>query len=251
MAALPERRARPRVARALMSPLGIALGAAGGTVAFLAGLPVAGAVVVGVAAWAARVAVAVGRQAPRSRIDPFAVGEPWRRFVSDALQAQARYRHALTGTRPGPLRERLSDIGGRIDAAVDECWRIAQQGHVLEKGLRTLNVRSVERQLAELGGDPATSDDASLARTADALRAQLAAAERLRTVATDARDRLRLLDARLNESVARATELSLGAVDGAVAGQLGADVESVVDEMEALRRALEEVGRPPPATAAG
>ena len=44
-------------------------------------------------------------------------------------------------------------------------------------------------------------------REVEALEAQLSSGERIETVATNARDRLRLLDARLDEAVARAQRL--------------------------------------------
>jgi len=62
-------------------------------------------------------------------------------------------------------------------------------------------------------------------------------------VASQARHRLQLLDARLDEAVARAVELSLNADVGALGG-LGSDVDAVVGDMEALRQALEETNRP-------
>ena len=59
----------------------------------------------------------------------------------------------------------------------------------------------------------------------------------MQAVADDARDRLRLLDARLDELVARAVEVSVGTADSTV---LGNDVEELVVELEALRMAVEE-----------
>ena len=75
------------------------------------------------------------------------------------------------------------------------------------------------------------------AQTIRSLEAQIAAAERLQATADDARDRLRLLDARFDELVARAVEVSLGAGDSDV---LGDDVDGLVLELESLRAALEE-----------
>ena len=60
-------------------------------------------------------------------------------------------------------------------------------------------------------------------------------------VAQDAQDRLRLLDARLDEAVARAVELAIQAEDVGELGGLGGDVEELVSEMESLRVGLEEV----------
>src|SRR5688572_15013642 len=71
----------------------------------------------------------------RRGMDPFTVGEPWRRFVQDALRAQTRFDEVVQRTRPGPLRERLGEIGGRLNQGVDEVWATAQQGQSL-KGAR-------------------------------------------------------------------------------------------------------------------
>ena len=46
----------------------------------------------------------------------------------------------------------------------------------------------------------------------------------------------------MDEAVARAVELSLSAGDAAELSGLGADVDQLVDDMEALRQGLEEVG---------
>ncbi len=78
--------------------------------------------------------------------------------------------------------------------------------------------------------------------TVKALEAQVASADRLTDVARDAQDKLRLLDARLDEAVARAVELSITADDVGELGGLGGDVEGVVSEMETLRQSLEEAG---------
>ena len=244
MPGLRDRFFTPQVARAITSPSGILLAGAGASAAILAGFPLLAAAGVAAAAWAARVAVAVPRRTGE-RIDPFTLGEPWRHFVREALQAHGRYRQAVGAMRTGPLRERLEDIGRRIDTGVQECWRIARHGHALEKGLRTLDVASVQHDLDALEeGSDRWADTASASRTADALRAQLSSAERMARVAGEARDRLRLLDARLDESVARAIELSLRAGDAGEAQVLGSDVDSLVSELESLRTALEEADRP-------
>jgi hypothetical protein len=67
----------------------------------------------------------------------------------------------------------------------------------------------------------------------------------MQAVSQDTRDRLRLLDARLDELVARSAEVSVGAGD---TGGLSDEVDGVVTELEALRLALEETGGSRPAT---
>jgi hypothetical protein len=196
---------------------------------------------IGAAAYAARVAAAVPRGPAKERIDPGLVGEPWRTYVREALDARARYADVLRTARAGPLRERLAAIGDRLDDGVTECWRIARRGHALEGGLRQLDIDSVRHQLAQVELDRSRGGGGSLESTAQALRSQLASYERLASVARDTRDRLRLLDARLDEAVARAVELSLAGDHGELGG-LGSAVEELVGDMEALRQALEETG---------
>ena len=234
----------PPVARAITSPLGILLAGAGAAVGIVVGLPIAGVVAVGAAAWGARVAVAVPKDAKGDRIDPFALGEPWRRFVSDAVQAQNNFNRAVERADPGPLRERLREIGGRIGEGVEECWRVAQRGEALAEARGQIDTRQAQVELEEVMSEwsgPARVDSPA-ARTIEALKAQLASAERMDRVIVDTRDRLRLLNARLDEAVARAYELSVQASDVEDLTGLGEDVDGLVGEMEALRQGLEEAG---------
>lgn len=253
IARLPERVRTRAVAEAVVSPSAILLAGAGTALGIVSGLgPLA--VLAGAAAWAARVALAVPRRPPGERIDPMAVQEPWRRFVADALQAQRRFDDVVKRSRPGPVQERLQAIGRRIGDGVSECWRIACQGNALVGALRTLDEQGIRRELAEVQderrrarGNEAAA--ASLARTQTAIEAQLASAQRLRHVAEDATNRLRLLNAQLDEAVARSLEISLRAGDVSQLAPLTEDVEGVVGELESLRQALEEASATPGTTA--
>jgi hypothetical protein len=234
----------PPVARAITSPSGILLAGAGASAAILVGLPIAAIVAVGAAAWATRVAVAVPRDSSDAQhIDPFALQDPWRGFVRGALGARNKFDEAVRNARRGPLRERLTEIGGRLDDAVSECWRVARRGQALTDARSQLDTTNARRELASL--DQASP---SQSKTAEALQAQIASAQRVDATITDARDRLRLLDARMDEAVARAIELSVrdGDVD---LGGLGNDVEGLVGDMEALRQGLEEADRTAPGVA--
>jgi hypothetical protein len=230
----------PPVARAMTSPLGIVLAGAGAALGIVTGGGIFAAIGLGVAAWAGRVAAAVPRDPRPDRIDPFTLGEPWRRAVQDALQAQARFQEAVRETQKGPLRERMEEIASRIDHGVDEAWRVARQGQALVAARRRIDTKEASRELAEIEG----RTGAAYERTAESLRAQLASAQRLEGTIDDARARLRLTNARLDEAVARAAELSVAAHDVEQLQGLGDDVDALVTDLEALRLGLEEVQRP-------
>lgn len=232
-------------AAALTSPSSILLAGAGAAAGILGGLPVAAAAAVGVGAYAVAAAVGVARiRVPgpeTSRINYRSLSPPWRDYVREALDAQVRYRRAVGNAASGPLKERLEGIGGRVEEGVRESWRIARHGHELDLALRNLEPPEELRRRLELIRSPAPGS--ASANVAESLRSQLRATERIRAVAQDARERLRVLDARLDEAVARAVELSLQADTTGDLGSLKGDVDALVADMEALRQALDETSR--------
>jgi len=237
-----------RLFRAGTSPSAFLLTGGAVALAVVAGatLPVAG--VAGGLAYGARLGFEMMRDRDE-RVDPFSLGEPWKRFVIDAQSAQGRYRRAVRRSRPGPLKDRLDELGGRIDQAVRECWRVACQGDTLGGAIRQLETDRVQAELAAARSELAETDgsSASLKATVSALEAQQRSAERLGDVWRSSRDRLRVLNAQLDEAVARAVELSVGAGSSVAAiGGVSDQVEGVVSDMEALRQALEETGGPDP-----
>lgn len=178
-------------------------------------------------------------------MDPFTLGEPWRLFVRDALKAQTRFQEAVQQAKPGPLRDRLAEIGTQLDEGVRRCWATAQQGQALRDARKRIDTNQVSHRIAQIEGASGPEAEPTLA----SLRAQLGSAERLDTITAQAESRLRLLQAQLEEAVARAAELSVHAGDvGELAG-VSDDITQVADQMEALRLALEETsggGAPAP-----
>lgn len=247
MSSFRDRFLTPQTARAITSPGAILAAGLGASVGIAAGAPVALAGVVGAGLYAGVVALRMPRAPSRPHIEPRRLSDPWRRYVVEALDAAQRFDRAVGQARIGPLKVRLQRIADRIDTGVDEVWRIAQQGEALEQALRQLEpIAQVRQRLEHVERDLTgpRRDDANLLQVADALRSQLASTERVARVATDTRERLRVLDARLDEAVARAVELSLSQADAETIGGLGSDVDDIVGEMEALRLALEETSRP-------
>lgn len=239
---LPERWKNRQTADAVMAPSAILLAGGGAAAAILGGLPILVALGVGALVGLARVVSLLPRGARGGRIDPMSISDPWRGFVREALDAQRRYRKAVTSANSGPLRDRLVEIGERIDAGVGEVWRVARRGDALVDAIANLDSPSARRELEAAQQAAKASPGPSADATVAALQSQVDSADRLTAVATDAKDRLRLLDARLDEAVARAVELSIQAEDVAQLGGLGGDVEALVGEMESLRVGLEEAG---------
>lgn len=234
------------VVQAGMGVTAILAAGAGAAVGILLGQGVIGAVTLAVVLWLVAVAVPVTRRHLARRgpgpIDPFSLREPWRHAVQEALQAQARFKQAAAGVAPGPLRDRLGTIGQQLERGVAEAGRVARRGQTLEDVRRQIDTGAIlaELQRVEANAGESWASGSSLERTAEALRSQLATAERLDGVLAETRDRLGLLDARLDEAVARSLELSVRTDDPAQLGGVNTTVEEVLEEMEALRLALDE-----------
>lgn len=253
---LPERVRTRSVAEAVASPSGILMAgaAAAAAIAFAPLWPIT-APIAAVAAWAARVAMAVPRTPKSERVDARRLRDPWQHYVLDAQRAQERFASAVKRGRPGPMQDRLLELGRRIDDAVSECWAVACQGDALEDALGHLDPRSVHAELRQVEADRSRARDSAtveaLDRTAAALGSQLASAERLAGVARNASNRLRVLNAQLDEAVARAVELIVGTGDAAALSPLSQDVEGLVSQLESLRQALEETHDTPGTAVSG
>jgi hypothetical protein len=239
---LPEHWKSRKTGDAVMAPSAIVLAGVGAAAAILGGLPALAVAGVGALAYLARVAMLVPRRARGERIDTMTISDPWRAYVNEALDAQRRYRKAVSTASPGPMRDRLVEIGDRIDDGVNECWRVGRRGDALVDAIGNLDAPSAFRDLEAAKRDSGADQSDAQRATMKALQAQLDSADRLTAVARDAQEKLRLLNARLDEAVARAVELSITAADVGELGGLGGDVEDVVSEMETLRVSLEEAG---------
>ncbi|MHB1137827.1 MAG: hypothetical protein ACYC2O_02650 [Microthrixaceae bacterium] len=237
MSSFRDRFLTPKVARAITSPSAIVLAGAGASAGILIGLGPIGAVLLAAGAFAGRVLAAVPRAPKRPGINPKELQEPWRGLVQEILDASRRFDRALQGVRPGPLRDRLGELGDRLTTGVDEAWRIASAGDQLAAGRRQIDTARVHAELQQARAMPHTERSE---QTIAAIEAQLASAERLDATINDTHDRLRLLDARIDETVTRTVELSVTQSDTDAIGVLDDEVESIVDDMEALRQAVEE-----------
>ncbi len=167
-------------------------------------------------------------------MDPFTVGEPWRRHVAAAESARRRYAETVALVAAGPTRDRLTAIGVQLGRGVAECGQIARRGDQLDEALRRLDAASIARRL-----ERATDDEVRRS-----LQAQLDSATRIRATRDSTDAKLRTLDARLGEMVAKAAELGASSDATSASGdELGGAVDDVVTELEALRLAIADVDR--------
>ena len=224
----------PGTAKALLS-WRLAAGAAVAVVAVIAGLNPAISSLVGLAVYAALVYLAMPKGPPRTKVDPFALSEPWRRFVQSAQRSRTNLEQTLAGVRPGPLRDRLNGIGERLERAVDETWRIARRGDEIDEAVGRIDPVRLRANLQALRGQ---SGDVGAAT--ESVESQLATADRLKALSASTADQLRVMQARLDELVARTAEVGVGAQD---TDAYAHDVDDLVVELEALRQAVAETNR--------
>ena len=239
----------PKVAQAIMSPLGIVLFGAVTAGVILTGLPIVIAPLAGAAAWGGNVLRQVPRDDKPFEADPLKLDNPWATYVGQARQARARFQEVVSSMTAGPLQERLGELSARIDEAASQTNRIAIRGNALSSALKRIDIATPAAEMARIkaehqgrGMSPTTSE------TVRSLQAQVDAGQRILSAEQQAKERLEMLDARYDELVARAVEVSLGTGDSE---GLSHDVDDLVTELEALRQALDEtqsVALPSPST---
>ena len=227
-----------KVGDAMTSPSALVLAGVGVAGGIVVGLPIVAAAAIGAAGVGGacrRRRARAARRSPGSM--PAPLREPWRGFLRAVEQSQHRFDRPVTSMAEGPVRDRLAQIGERIDDGVQESWRIACRADHIEQATASLDTAAAQRELQQLQASGETGPAAD--RTAEALQAQLAGRAAADRGARGVRLRLRMVDARLDELVARAVEVSVSAGD-TTDPLLAGDVDGLVQEMESLRLALEE-----------
>lgn len=172
---------------------------------------------------------------PLGQVDPATLPPRWSAVVGDALGARRRWHDLVAGIRPGPVRDRLTELSDRVDAGVLAVWdtvvRAVEAGRIAE----ALDADRVTQEYKQAKRDP--SADPALV---EALSARFASVQRVLNTIDDTEARLRLVEARLGAAVARAAEVALAAGNGTDA--LGAELDAVVTELGSLRDSLDSLG---------
>jgi hypothetical protein len=226
----------PTTAKALLS-WRILLGVGVGVAMALAGLPIGVAVGVGVALYAASVATAMPKGLPRANIDPFTLGEPWRQIMQQANGSGRKLRSTVAGTGGGPLKTTMQGVVDQLERGLGEAWAIARRGDEIDDAVRRLDPTSLRSKLATLRAQAAASPSPEHDAAVASVERQIESAERLKVQSAEMAASLRLTQTRLDELVARASEVQVGAVDTAAYQR---DVDDLVVKLEALHQAIEE-----------
>lgn len=229
----------PQTARAILS-WRIAVGVGVAVVAAVSGIPIVVAVVLGLGVYAGTVLAAMPNGPQRPNIDPFVLSEPWRRLVQQAQGSSRKLRGTIDGVDDGPLKAQLIGIADQLDHGLGQVWEVAKRGDDIDDTIRTLDPTRLRSKLDTLR---ASSDDHPSADTLTAIASveqQLAAAERLERRSADTADSLRATQTKLDELVARASEMRVGIAD---TDTYAREVDELVIRLEALHLALEETNR--------
>ncbi len=226
----------PTTASAIMSwriLIGIGVGAA----MAVAGLSIGVAIGVGAAVYAATVAAAMPRAPATPAIDAFTLSEPWRQIVQAAQASSRKLRDTVDGADDGPLKQTLVDIARELDRGLGEAWQVARRGDEIDDAVRRLDPTALRSKIDTLwsrgGDDPPADVAAAIAST----ERQLATAERLKAQSAETADALRLAQTHLDELVAKASEVRIGAVE---TDGYRREVDDLVIRLEALHQAVEE-----------
>lgn len=175
---------------------------------------------------------------------PTQVPDPWRAPVAAALAARGRYLEVVGRAAPGPVRDRLVELGQQVDAGVLAAWAVATRATEMSQALAAIDVaeataehKAAQRELRAAQERGAVSP--ALQARADALAARHGSAHRLQNRLEDAAEQLSVIEVRLEACLARAAELAFSA--GASATPLAAELDAVVGELGALRQALDDL----------
>ena len=170
--------------------------------------------------------------------------------MQDALMARQAYRAALKDVPAGPFRERFEDMETRVDEAVEHLYRLVTRAQSLRGYLArtpaTDKAEALARARVRQKEARGTAKE-QVAAQVEALEEQLAARERIQAAHDGAVAKIGATTARVEQLAAQLTEIVLLADDKAAAAALPSardDVARLVEELDSVRLALDEVGMP-------
>jgi hypothetical protein len=226
----------PKTARAILS-WRIGIGLVVGVGLSLLGVNILVSGLAAVAAYALSIRLAMPNAPARPAIDPFVLSEPWRQIIQRAQSAGRKMHETVLGADEGPTRARLQAIAEQLDHGLDEAWGVARRGDDIDDAVRRLNPTCLRTKLAAAHSEAESTALEETESAITSIESQIASADRLKQQSDDTATKLRLTQTRLDELVARATEVRIGVAD---TDSYAHDVDDLVIQLEALHQAVEE-----------
>ena len=178
-----------------------------------------------------RPAHAGDRPVQRQRaVAPLRAGRP-------AIQAPARRDGPVHAARPAARPPRRHRRRGSTRGCAT-AWAVAKRGDEIDAAIAALDPTRLRSRLDTLRAQAATAPTEQTTAAVAAVERQLASADRLKQLSASTADQLRLTQARLDELVARAAEVSVGAAD---TERFATQVDELVLELESLHQAVQEL----------
>jgi hypothetical protein len=226
----------PKTAKAILS-WRILLGIGVGVVVGVVGAPIFVAIGGGALAYVGAVGWSMPRGPKRASIDPFVLSEPWRQLMQNAQSAGRKLRATVDGTTAGPLKDTLQDIADQLERGLGEAWEVAKRGDEIDDAVRRLDPTALRSKLASLRQRATDAPSPEADAAVQSVERQLESADRLKQQSADTAASLRLTQTQLDELVARASEVRIGAFDSDTYSH---DVDELVIKLEALHQAVTE-----------
>lgn len=227
----------PSGLRILAAPLPVGLATASLVIGWASGGSLLTSMLVAVVGFMVGLALTVLlSRAPKpgtKHIDPFGIGEPWRRYVQNALSTQKRFEEALRASSPGAIQDRLVGVHDTVRTGVYECWEAAQAAHLVSQARLKLDGWVLKTRYERLRREGNHEAAASVA-------AQLSSLERLDATIANTKTQIEIQVAKLAEAVTTAIEINVTRNRLEELTQVQTSLEQVADELEALRYALGE-----------
>jgi hypothetical protein len=190
------------------------------------------------------------QQDPLAQLDLGTLEPRWRAAVEEALASRVRFRSLVEQSPGGPLRDRLEELAASVDIGVHAAVDTAFRAQAAAQTLRGMDLEHVTAQLKDARRRLARATETgagtqALSAEVDLLLEQHAALNDLANSVDEAGDRLRMLDLRLDASVARAAQMVLRPDALQQLGMVDQELRSLVEELGALQSGLAALPRSP------
>src|SRR5439155_4443922 len=130
-----------------------------------------------------------------------------------ALVARQSYRQALKDTPQGPLRDRFSDMGERVDEVAEGLYKLVVRAQslrgYLSRSPADAKLAELQRAQGHLRTARGSPSEAAISAEVEALEQQVAARRRIQAAYDDAMAKIAATTARLDQLAAQLTEVVL------------------------------------------